>query len=106
MAYNRTFHWGYGATLKEKLKTAEVANAPHFMRGCLVGYAAWVFGLLVWPGPLFALPFSLGVVVLMTLGWELRDYYKADGFDWLDIGCDLLGWGMVQLTHYATHWWD
>ena len=81
-----------------KIRKVEMNNAPHFMRGAILGWLSWVFGLLVWPGPNWALPFTLIFVFLFSVGWELYDLRRGVGFDWKDILFDMLGCGMIQLT--------
>ena len=45
-------------------------------------------------------------VFIFSICWELYDLSRGVGFDWKDILFDLLGCGMIQLTHYSVHWWE
>ncbi len=107
MSFSHRLHFGYPAkTLGEWLRLVEVANAPHTLKGLVSGWLGWVFGLLVWPGPHNAVWFAFGVSLAVAVLWEIRDYFKADGFDFLDVLFDLVGFGFGQLYHITTHWLD
>lgn len=102
MEHNRTFHWGYPGGWR----VFESANVPHCAAGAVGGLIAWVFGALVWPGLHMAFLFSLGCVIMGGALWEIKDYYKADGFDWLDLVCDVIGFFIGYAWHLAGFWWD
>jgi len=49
-----------------------------------------------------------------SFAWEIRDQRRmvkygeavSDGFSWMDILCDMLGCGFVQLVHVSVHYFD
>lgn len=95
------------------LKHIEQWNAPHFMRGAILGLVLWIIGLK-WVQPKFGLKaavFSLTGLLVFSVCWEIRDqlysvWGGSDPFDPVDILFDLLGWLYMQAVHLATELWD
>lgn len=91
--YSRTIHVGYyAATFTTWLRLVEQNSMPHFARGvflAMLGY--WL------AGPWWA----LGLAFAASFGWEVRDYYKADGFDIMDVACEM--WGALAIVLWTLH---
>lgn len=86
--YRGTIHFGYWAgTIKDFLRSCELRNMPHFARGVFLAMLGYWLG-----GPWSA----LGLTFAASFAWEVRDFYKADGFDVLDVICEM--WGAVSLV--------
>jgi len=98
--------------MKEWLAKVEQRNIPHFARGVVFGLIFWILGIkLGWINPVF---FSFVAMFAFSAGWEVYDQIRmvrqgiqvSDGFDWMDILCDMLGCGFVQLVHVSVHYFD
>jgi len=100
--------------MKEWLAQVEQRNMPHFARGCVFGLAFWIFGMKVISFGMSPVLFSFLVMFAFSVAWEIRDQIrmvgsepgKYDGFDWMDIFCDMLGVAVGQLWHLSTHAYD
>jgi len=99
---------------KEWLAKVEQKNTPHIARGAVMGLGFWVFGIRVWNAGLSPFLFSFAAMFLFSLLWEIYDELRMvkygaaryDGFDWMDIVCDLTGVAIGQFWHLATHAYD
>ena len=59
---------------------------PHFARGVFIAMLGYWLG-----GPWLA----LGGTFAVSCAWEIRDFYKSDGFDVVDVVCET--WGAASL---------
>lgn len=81
--YNRRFHLGYPASsIKQWLSQVEQYSMPHFARGVYTAMFGFLLGMGWW---------AVCASLIISAGWEIVDYYNADGFDFMDIVCEILG---------------
>lgn len=99
--------------MTEWLRKVEERNMPHFARGCVLGLGLWIFGIRVFSFGMAPVLFSFVSMLVLSVMWEIYDQIrwnlnpnKYDGFDPMDIVCDLLGVAAGHLWHLSTHRFD